>query len=421
MKALTSDPIREEVKMSKRVLLPIALALIVAALVACGGKGETQAATALGSSGPAPSQQVTVDSLPSQVTTDSPGQANVEIAENVEPLVGLEALDVVAAYEEVLSGIYASALPSVVQIQVQKSTGPRQSPAPGQGSGFVWSDEGHIVTNHHVVDGADRIRVVFADGSAFPAEVVGSDPGSDLAVIKIEPPARGLRPAILGDSDRLKVGQLAVAIGSPFGQDFSMTRGIISALERSLRAGRSFFANPQIIQTDAPINPGNSGGPLLDRLGRVIGINSQIISNSGSSSGVGFAVPINTGKRVIPELIANGAYEYAYLGISGASLNPVLARVNGLPQEAMGVLIVTVVDGGPADAAGIRGSDETSQVDGVDYPTGGSIIRPWRRGGPRGADRPGRDGHDQREARRQAAAGDVVTRGTARRDRCARG
>ena len=333
--------------MSKRVLPSLTLALIAAAaLAACGGQSTA----------------------PAEATADSPAMAAVEVLE------GLDAHDVVAAYEEVLGDIYTSVLPSVVKVQVQGGAHFQHSRIPGQGSGFVWSGDGHVVTNHHVVDGADRIRVVFADGSEFPAEVIGGDAGSDLAVVKIEPPDEGLQSATLGDSDRLRVGQLSVAVGSPFGQDFSMTCGIISGLERSLRAGTSLFSNPKIIQTDAPINPGNSGGPLLDRLGRVIGINSQIISGSGVSAGVGFAVPINTAKRVIPELISKGVYEHAYIGISGVSLDPVLARANGLPDEVRGVLVLAVAEGGPADEAGISGGDEIRQVDGVGYPAGGAII-----------------------------------------------
>jgi 2-alkenal reductase len=275
-------------------------------------------------------------------------------------------------------------LPSVVRIKVEKSLvpralrGSRQAPegfnVPGEGSGFVWSDRGHVVTNHHVVADADRITVIFADGSELDAELLGSDPGSDLAVLKVEPPSGGLREVVLGDSGSLKVGQLAVAIGSPYGQDFTMTRGIVSALGRAIPSVEGGFSNPQVIQTDAPINPGNSGGPLLDRRGKVIGINSQIISSSGANAGVGFAVPINTAKRIVPELIADGTYEYAYLGINGASLTPRLAEANDLPGDTRGTLVVGLVNGGPAEEAGLHAADATSRLEGSDYPIGGDVI-----------------------------------------------
>ncbi len=176
----------------------------------------------------------------------------------------------------------------------------------------------------------------------------------------------------LGDSDTLKVGQMAVAFGSPFGQAFTMTTGIVSALERTIRSGTSPFSTPEVIQTDAPINPGNSGGPLLDRRGRVIGVNTQIISRSGASAGVGFAVPVNTAIRVIPELIENGKYDYAYLGISGATLRPSAAEELGLPAGTQGVLLVNAVQGGPADLAGLRGG--ASRRAGQSPPPGDVIV-----------------------------------------------
>ena len=196
----------------------------------------------------------------------------------------------------------------------------------------------------------DRSSVIFADGSAYEAEVLVSDKASDLAVLQIEAPPEYLTPVELGDSGELYMGQIAVAIGGPFGQEFSMTRGIISALGRTVRSGNSAYTNPQIIHTDAPINP---GGPLLDRKGQVIGINSQTISSCGANAGVGFAVPTNTAARVIPELIEYGAYEYAYLGISGASVTTVLAEVNGLSEYTKGVLMTSVTGRGPAASAGI--------------------------------------------------------------------
>ena len=261
-----------------------------------------------------------------------------------------------------MAGLYDAVLPSVVLIRTQTSVttrgtlGSSQRPVQGEGSGFVWSSEGYVVTNHHVVENASRVTVVFADGSELEADVLGSDPDSDLAVLKIDSSAERLQALAIGDSSALRVGQLAVAIGSPFGQDFTMTRGIISALGRAISSGNGAFLNTQLIQTDAPINPGNSGGPLLDRHGSVIGINSQIISGSGTNAGVGFAIPISTAKRVVPELIASGKYDYAYLGIGGVSLSPWSATANGLARDTRGAPVVDVVNEGPAEEAAFGGA-----------------------------------------------------------------
>ena len=337
-----------------------ALALVLFLTACSAGEEATpngSGPTAVTVAGPA----ITVpDGLPSDLTID--------------PQLSL------SAYEEVLVGIYQAVLPSVVHVQVHAGAqaasplGTRAIPTAAEGSGFVWSGEGHIVTNHHVVDDADRVVVVFANGQELPAEVLGTDPDSDLAVLKVEPPGEGLIPVQQGNSDELRVGQLAFAVGSPFGQEFSMTGGIISALGRSLQAGSSSFGNPDIIQTDTPINPGNSGGPLIDRYANVIGINAQILTNSGSNSGVGFAIPINTAKRIIPVLIAEGDYTYAYMGISGTTVRNILAEIHGLPPDTRGVLVMRVLAGGPAAAAGLRPVQRTEEVDGITYPAGGDII-----------------------------------------------
>ena len=346
------------------------VALILIVLAACGGSSNaTSEPKALAS-------DASVSSLVTQV---------VAVGDQVSPALGepaasIDADAIVAAFEQVLGEIYESVLPSVVLVRVQSEEGqlglfgiPR-TPITGEGTGFVWSDDGYVVTNHHVIDGANRVYVVFANGLEFEATVMGSDPASDLAVLQIESPPIGLEAVALGDSDELSVGQLAVAIGSLFGQEFTMTRGIISALGRVLRSGDSEYINPAIIQTDAPINPGNSGGPLLNRTGEVIGINSQIISRSGVSAGVGFAVPINTAKRVVPALIANGEYTYAYLGISGTSVTPSVAEANGLPKGTRGVMIIEAIAGGPAERAGLSGVTGTATVSGRLSPAGGEII-----------------------------------------------
>jgi 2-alkenal reductase len=244
----------------------------------------------------------------------------------------------------------------------------------GQGSGFVWDQEGHIVTNNHVVEGADEVEVVFWDDTVIEGNVIGTDPDSDLAVVKVDLPAEDLHLVELGDSEELKVGQMAIAIGNPFGQAGTMTRGIISALGRTFRPGSSPFAIPEMIQTDAAINPGNSGGPLLDSQGRVIGINTLILSRSGSSSGVGFAVPVNMAKQVVPVLIEEGEYKYAWLGITGTDLTLDIVEAMDLPPGTRGALVIEVGQGGPADGAGLRGSTETVEIKGRPLQVGGDII-----------------------------------------------
>jgi 2-alkenal reductase len=248
------------------------------------------------------------------------------------------------------------------------------------GSGFVIDAEGHIVTNNHVVEDADDVRVTFSDGAVMHAEVVGKDPFSDLAVIQVSPPpGYALTVVELGDSDALQPGQTVIAIGNPFGLTGSMTVGTISAVGRTLPSGDSpdqgSFQNPLIIQTDAAINPGNSGGPLLDSAGRVIGINSAIRTETGTNSGIGFAVPVNTVKSITKQLIEKGEVRYAYLGISSQS-EPTLAELSlehSMPV-LQGVLVSSVVDGGPADKAGIRGGTEETTFRGHNVVLGGDII-----------------------------------------------
>ena len=279
-----------------------------------------------------------------------------------------QALSLVEAHEKVLTDIYDLIVPSVVEI---RATG---NIAEGRGSGFIWDDHTHIVTNHHVVSGADEITVVFANGAQFEAGIIGSDPDSDLAVLGLvnnnvmtAPPSTPL-----GDSSEVRPGHVAVAIGSPFGQEFTITSGIISAIGRTIQSGNSQFSIPRVIQTDAPINPGNSGGPLLNRTGEVIGVNTQIISRSGSSSGIGFAVPINTAKKVIPELITKGVYHYAWLGIRGTNMTPAIAKEFNLPRDTRGTLVIDV--GGPAELAGIQGSELIQDPSGQESIIGGDII-----------------------------------------------
>ena len=253
----------------------------------------------------------------------------------------------------------------------------------GLGSGFVWDETGHIVTNNHVVANADEIEVTFADGVAVPAELVGTDPDSDLAVIVVDPKGLDLQPVTVADSTGAKVGQFVVAIGNPFGLEGSMTFGIVSALGRTLPAngglegmfgGSGSYTIPDIIQTDAPVNPGNSGGVLLDLEGQLIGVPTAIESSSGVSAGIGFAVPSTIVAKVVPELIKDGKFEHPYIGISGGTMSPDLAEAMDLPATQRGALVVTVAEGGPAADAGLKASEDTTQINGRDVPVGGDII-----------------------------------------------
>jgi serine protease Do len=291
------------------------------------------------------------------------------------------ALEVGLTEEDLLVNIYESVNPAVVNIRVIKRVEqtatfvmPDEFYQEGQGSGFVWDREGHIVTNNHVVEGADEVEVVFWDDTVVEGKVIGTDPDSDLAVVEVDLPAEKLHPVELGDSDELGVGQMAIAIGNPFGQAGTMTRGIISGLGRTFRPGSSPFAIPEMIQTDAAVNPGNSGGPLLDSEGRVIGINTLILSRSGSSSGVGFAVPINMARRVVPVLIEEGEYQYAWLGITGTDLTPTIVEAMELPAGTQGALVIEVGQDGPADEADLQGSIETVEIRGRPLEIGGDII-----------------------------------------------
>ena len=306
----------------------------------------------------------------------------------------------VVALQDTLESIYNQVNASVVNIRVvQKQAVPSQSlpdmpgfpfnqPAPqgpqdnyqqGAGSGFVWNKEGHIVTNNHVVAGADRIVVTFHDGTTVSARVVGADPDSDLAVVKVDTAAARLQPVTLADSTQAKVGQLAIAIGNPFGLQGTMTTGIVSAIGRLLPVDSSSatgpsYTIPDVIQTDAAINPGNSGGLLLDDQGHVLGVTSAIISPVRASAGIGFAIPSAIVKKVVPSLITTGRYVHPYLGISGVTLNPDLARAMNLPDDQRGALVIDVTSGGPAEQASLRKSAQQVTIDGQQMRVGGDVV-----------------------------------------------
>jgi S1-C subfamily serine protease len=243
------------------------------------------------------------------------------------------------------------------------------------GSGFVVDDEGHILTNNHVVEDADKVTVKLGDSDTVrDAEVVGTDPSSDLALLKVDAPSSELNPLELGSSSKVEVGDPVVAIGNPFGLDRTVTSGIVSALQRQIQAPDGFSIS-NVIQTDAAINPGNSGGPLINAEGEVIGINSQIETGGSSSGnvGIGFAIPIDTAKAEIQSLIDNGEVEHAYLGISGGTITPELAQELNLPVKE-GVIVQEVVKGGPADKAGVEGSSTQATIEGAEVGLGGDII-----------------------------------------------
>jgi S1-C subfamily serine protease len=273
--------------------------------------------------------------------------------------------------EMTLPELFTSVEKSVVQI-----TDSDEANADSRlGSGFVYDNNGHIITNHHVVNGGGRLDVTFLDGNVYRARLIGSDPFTDLAVLYVEGvPADRLLPLPLADSSKIRIGEQVAAIGNPFGLSGSMTAGIVSGLGRlipSQEAGS--FSIPDVIQTDAPINPGNSGGPLLNMRGEVIGINSAIFSTTGQFAGVGFAVPSDTVAKVVPALITTGSFNHPWLGVSGTDMTPEVAEALGL-DEPRGFLVVDVVSGSPAERAGIQGGDSESVIGGRPIQLGGDVI-----------------------------------------------
>ena len=334
---------------------------------------------------------------PTALASSVPGGA----APSAAPASGVAATGVSSApglgsvsdLEATLEQIYTRVNPSVVAIEVvEKASGtsltlpfgdngqqPQMPQAQALGSGFVWDKDGHIVTNNHVVDGAEKISVTFSDGSIVPATLVGHDPDSDLAVIKVDVSADRLQPVTVADSTQVKVGQLAVAIGNPFGNENTMTVGFISAIGRSIPAdggtlGGVSYTIPDVIQTDAPINPGNSGGVLVDDQGNVMGVTAQIDSPVRASVGIGFVIPSSIVQKVVPVLIKSGSFQHSWLGISGGSLIPDLATAMNLKSDQRGALISTVTSGSPAEKAGLRGSDKETTINGQSVKVGGDVI-----------------------------------------------
>lgn len=294
-----------------------------------------------------------------------------------ETLSALNA-QVMTMVQETFQAIYNSVNPSVVNIQVMEEYG--WTTVSGEGSGFVWDTTGHIVTNNHVVEDAFDITVVFADGTTTKAEIVGTDPQSDLAVIKVDPEGLSLQPVILGDSHSVAVGDLVIAIGNPYGLDGTMTQGIVSALSRSLTVdessmfSRTNYTIPDIIQTDAAINPGNSGGVLVNVTGEVIGVTAAIKSSTDSNAGIGFVIPSHIVTRVVPVLIEKRSYEHPSMGLNGITMTFALAEEMGLDGNTKGILITDIYRGGAAEKAGLNGSYQRMVAPGRVSITYGDVI-----------------------------------------------
>jgi 2-alkenal reductase len=303
-----------------------------------------------------------------------------------QPTIGPELRQNVAAYEELLTTIYRRSSAAVVSIEVVGSLDldlPEDHPLmppPGtplsRGSGFLYDDQGHIITNNHVIENAEELQVTFFDGSSTLARLVGADSGSDLAVIKVDQLPSEAAPLPLGNSDEVAVGQMAIAIGNPFGLQNTMTVGVVSGLGRSLlgpRTGDGNFRIPNIIQSDAAINPGNSGGPLLNTRGEVIGVNTAISSENGIFDGVGYAVPSRVVQHIAPALIRDGFYEHPWIGISMTGIDSLLAEQFELPVDE-GVLVLRVMANSPADEAGLQPGEEVVTRNGEELAIDGDII-----------------------------------------------
>jgi len=282
----------------------------------------------------------------------------------------------------IYADVYERVNPSVVAILVldeeMLADSPHSDIRPfffhtGEGSGFVVDKEGHILTNRHVVLDTENIVVQFYDGMLAPAEVVGVDRDTDLAVLKVDPQGLDLRPVVFGSIDELRVGERVIVIGNPYGNTNTMTTGIVSALGRNIELFDTQFQLPEVIQTDAAINPGNSGGPMLNSRGEVIGVAFMLQSETRANAGIGFGIPVYFAERVSRAIIAQGRFRHPYLGIRGSGLSPFVIQELGLPVD-YGILISDVLRGTPAAKAGLRGGEETSMIEGMPFALGGDII-----------------------------------------------
>ncbi len=268
-------------------------------------------------------------------------------------------------------GVYVGVEQSVVQVlNMQRGTNGLTLSA--RGTGFTYDGDGHIITNDHVVAGADAVEVGFLDGTTITTVVVGTDVYSDLAVLKVQTSPGELKPVTLGNSSQLLVGEAIYAVGAPFGLGWSLTQGIVSQIGRSLPTTGGYVI-PGEIQVDAAINPGNSGGPLLNSLGEVVGVNEAIESQTGQFSGVGFAIPSNLVKRVAPSLIRTGHYDHPWLGVAGTDVTSSIAEKLNLP-ETRGFLVTSVMNSSPAEKAGVRGGNTMTIIEGSNVTLGGDVI-----------------------------------------------
>lgn len=335
-------------KFKKRILLP-AVALMAATLACIWSASESPA-------------------IPAPNSIQPPVQAKI-----TQVVVEKALTTVITDEDAVLIDLYQRINPAVVSIVVYTRQGNLVVPE-GQGSGFVFDGQGRIITNAHVIHGAEEVEVGFADGTILAAKILGEDLHSDLAVIQVEQLPPGVDPLPLGNIDEVAVGQTVIAIGNPFGLGGTLTRGIVSAIGRTIPA-LTPFQIPQAIQTDAPINPGNSGGPLLNLKGEVIGVNAQIETGgeSRSNSGVGFAIPVSIVAHVVPDLIEQGEHQWPWLGVTGGSVTPALVQAMELPVTK-GAYIAQVLSGGPADDAGLRGANREELVNGRQLEVGGDVI-----------------------------------------------
>lgn len=297
---------------------------------------------------------------------DNESNELIVVNEKHTPTIG-ESVEIERSYEYSLVDIFEKSEESVVQVNVL-----RGGSDGGMGSGFVYSEEGYIITNQHVVRDAKKVTVTFLDGEAYIGDVIGTDPDLDIAVVKVSPSNTYLQPITIGDSSKLKVGEKIAAIGNPFGLSGSMTSGIVSQIGRLLPQ-ESGYSIPDVIQTDAAINPGNSGGPLINMKGEVVGINTAIQSITGEFSGIGFAVPSNTVKKIVPVLIEDGEFKHPWMGISGTDVDPELADFREL-KSSKGFLVISVIEGSPAEQAGLIGVTETKEIDGRELAVDGDIV-----------------------------------------------
>ena len=383
----------------KRQIVGITSILIVSMLVlsACSGVSAALSKTANQIVAQAVSATPTQAALSSSSSSSSSGSSSTSTTTTTTSPAITGGSDLLSAYESTLESIYSTVSPQVVNIMVlspasnsnnfqnfpgfgNNNNNQSQQLSQALGSGFVWDTKGDIVTNNHVVDGATKIEVTFSDGTTVPATIVGQDPYSDLAVIKVDVSADKLSPVTMADSAQVKVGEIAIAIGNPYGFEGSMTVGTVSGLGRDLPTSQvdqtsgASYSIPDVIQTDASINPGNSGGVLVNDLGQVIGVTSALESASGSSSGIGFAIPSEIVSKVVPSLISTGKYDHPYLGISGTDVTPDIAQAMNLPSDTRGALVEQVTTGGPADKAGLKASETVVTVNGVQGTVGGDVI-----------------------------------------------